>query len=88
MNYMFFRFFCVGSFFCIFFKGDDGFGRHVQTGQIVPFQTFISNLLTRRPSARQQANWVPWPKIREATAQLIAELETDSVRLAPLKLYL
>eukprot|EP01044_Picomonas_judraskeda_P007367 COSAG03_NODE_787_length_5862_cov_14.468680_9_plen_92_part_00 len=20
----------VGSFFCIFFKGDDGFGRHVQ----------------------------------------------------------
>ena len=45
------------------------------------------HLLTRRPSARQQANWVPWPKIREATAQLIAELETDSVRLAPLKLY-
>jgi hypothetical protein len=45
------------------------------------------HLMTRRPSARQQAKWVPWPDIRSATAQMVSDLEADSVRLAPLKLY-
>jgi hypothetical protein len=45
------------------------------------------HLLTRRPSARQEANWVPWPDIRSATAQMVSELEADSEGLDPLKLY-
>ena len=45
------------------------------------------HIMTRRPSARQQAAWVPWPDIRSATGKLVSELEADSVRLAPLKLY-